>query len=42
MVWRYGGRMLRRMIFLLLVAGAIVAVRRATADRGGSYDPATA
>jgi hypothetical protein len=37
---RYRGRMsLRRILLLLLVIGAVVAVRQATADRGGSYDP---
>jgi hypothetical protein len=29
------------MLLVLLVIGAVVAVRNATADRGGSYDPAT-
>jgi hypothetical protein len=31
---------LRRILLLLLVIGAVVAVRNATAERGGSYDPA--
>jgi hypothetical protein len=31
---------IRRVILLLLLIGAVVAVRNATADKGGSYDPA--
>jgi hypothetical protein len=31
--------MIRRILFLLLVIGAIAAIRKATAERGGSYDP---
>jgi hypothetical protein len=34
--------MIRRILFLLLVIGAVAAIRKATADRGGSYDPAHA
>ncbi len=38
---RYRGRMSFRRILLALVAvAAVVAVRNATADKGGSYDPA--
>jgi hypothetical protein len=36
------GHPLRRLLLLALVIGAIVVVRNATADRGGSYDPAAA
>ena len=35
------GHPLRRLLLLALVIGAIVVVRNATADRGGSYDPAS-
>jgi hypothetical protein len=29
------------MLFVLLAIGAVVAIRNATADRGGSYDPSS-
>jgi hypothetical protein len=32
----------RKLLLLALVAGAVVAVRNAVAERGGSYDPAEA
>jgi hypothetical protein len=35
------GHPFRRLLLLALAIGAIVVVRNATADRGGSYDPAT-
>jgi hypothetical protein len=33
--------MFRRLIILLLVAAAIAAVRKATSNRGDSYDPSS-
>jgi hypothetical protein len=33
------GHPLRRLLLLALAIGVVVAVRNATADRGGSYDP---
>jgi hypothetical protein len=36
------GHPFRRLLLLALAIGAIVVVRNATADRGGSYDPAAA
>ncbi|MGA9103395.1 hypothetical protein [Aeromicrobium sp.] len=33
------GHPLRRLLIVLLAIGAVVAVRNATAERGGSYDP---
>ena len=35
------GHPLRRLLLMVLAIGAIVVVRNATADRGGSYDPTT-
>jgi hypothetical protein len=35
------GHPFRRLLLLALAIGAIVVVRNATADRGGSYDPAS-
>jgi hypothetical protein len=32
----------RKLLLLALVAGAVVAVRNAVAEQGGSYDPAEA
>lgn len=32
-------RRLRLILLLALAAGAVIAIRNATADRGGSYDP---
>ena len=37
----FSGHPLRRLLLLALAIGAIVVVRNATADRGGSYDPAS-
>jgi hypothetical protein len=36
---RSSGHPLRRLLIVLLAIGAVVAVRNATAERGGSYDP---
>ena len=36
------GHPLRRLLLLVLAIGVVVVVRNATADRGGSYDPAAA